>query len=77
MVPACEKSAREKDNVQLHEFMDLFQKIGVCRDVVVNVNDTESQLEADNDGGYDTITDKEIIMFCSSKDAEKKNSENR
>lgn len=35
------------------------------------MNDIESSLEADSDGGSGTITDVEIIASCSSKDREK------
>lgn len=67
------ETRKDSSKVQLQEFMDMIQKIDSCSDV--NVNDTESWLEADNDGGYGTITDEEIIVSCSSKNFENKTDE--
>jgi len=46
----------------------MFKKMDDCSDV--DINDVENWLEADNDGGYSTLTGEEIIASCSSKDAE-------
>lgn len=41
--------------------MDLFQKINNCSDV--DVNDTESWLEENSEGGYGKIADKKIVIL--------------
>ena len=68
--PLGDKNVEEKDSnwVQTQEFLDTFQKIDSCS--YVDVNDTESWLEVNSDGGYGTITDKEIIASCSFKGTE-------
>ena len=46
----------------------MFQKIDGCS--YADVNDIDSRLKADNDGGYGTVTNEEIVASCSTGDTE-------
>lgn len=66
-LPENKMEEEEEENAsveQTDDFLDIFKNIDGCSDVdAENISDW---LEMDNDGGYKTITDEEIIASCSS-----------
>lgn len=60
------ESVADKTNneVQPQEFLEMFRQVDGCSDV--DINDIECWLE--DDGGYGTLTDEQIVAACSNKD---------
>lgn len=62
---------KETENeVQPQELLGMIKDVNGCSEV--DINDIESWLEADNDGGYGNLTDDQIIATCCDHNSDNK-----